>query len=126
MVSLGGFDFFGGGRGLFLFNVNEIVRFNLIMVVVIIVFIGGCFIFGFILVFICKCMMDGNVVIFVERLCILSMKICGFDKVVVDVLLIVYFKDLDEKNDWECLVCLIDFEFEDNLCLLFVCKYIFY
>lgn len=126
MASPGGFDSLGGGRGPSPFNANETARFNPTMAVVIIVLIGGCFILGFISVFIRKCMTDGNAVTPAERSRILSMKTRGLDKAAVDALPIVHFKDLDEKNDRECPVCLTDFELEDNLRLLPVCKHIFH
>lgn len=104
------------------------VNFNPTTAVLIIVLIGGCF-------------MAAIIATFVRRYCAgsgyppasstaqstnVSSKPRGLRKEVVDALPLIHCKDLDEKDDRECPVCLTEFEPEDNLRLLPACKHIFH
>jgi E3 ubiquitin-protein ligase ATL6/9/15/31/42/55 len=105
-------------------------KFNPTMAVIIIVLIGGCFILGFISVFVRKCMggeaAAATTTAATEQSPGRTAKARGLDKAAVDALPIVHTADLDEKYDVECPVCLTEFEPEDTLRLLPVCKHVFH
>ena len=103
-------------------------NFNATMAVIIIVLVGGCFVVGFISIFVRRCMTDNTslTTATAERARTYKPKTRGLDKAAVDALPIVHITDLDEKDDIECPVCLADFEPEDTLRLLPVCKHVFH
>lgn len=102
-------------------------NFNPTMAVIIIVLIGGCFVLGFVSIVVRKCL-SGNrgTTTPTSGNGGWNSKSRGLDKEAVDALPIVHITDLDEKDDRECPVCLMEFEPEDNLRFLPVCKHIFH
>ena len=106
-------------------SVNNSSKFNPTMAIIIIVLIAAFFLIGFMSIFLKRCLV-GDVVTQTGPRRTYNSKVHGLAKDTINALPIVHFKDLNEKEDRECPVCLSDFEPEDSLRQLPQCKHVFH